>query len=236
MWVGELGEYAVIDNMLVPRASLPRTNAGGSEAEPGEGETVEEEILQVEIVADTGFKWDHPKTMMFLDAYQKEVDSFRNPKVKKKIVWAKIAEAMSKKGYIVDSAQLDQKMRNMKCTFQKVLDNKKINKTGRGRINWPYFQRMEEIFATDKTVNLPVVVSGLSSPLSDSSMSSRCNTPEESRRHEPTPSKRNLDKFRERQLEIEEERLQELKRIRMGIEESNKINKEKVLLLKDYLE
>ncbi|VEN58685.1 unnamed protein product [Callosobruchus maculatus] len=127
---------------------------------------------------------------------------------------------MSKKGYIVDSAQLDQKMRNMKCTFHKVLDNKKINKTGRGRINWPYFQRMEEIFATDKTVNLPDVVS--SSPLSGSSMSSRCNTPEESRRHEPTPSKRNLDKFRERQLEIEEERLQELKRIRMGIEEGKK--------------
>ncbi|VEN63059.1 unnamed protein product [Callosobruchus maculatus] len=38
MWVGELGEYAVIDNMLVPRASLPRTNAGGNEAEPGRKE------------------------------------------------------------------------------------------------------------------------------------------------------------------------------------------------------
>ncbi|VEN63926.1 unnamed protein product [Callosobruchus maculatus] len=172
MWVGEFGEYAVIDNMLVPRTSLPRTNAGGSEAEPGEGETVEEEILQVEIVADTEFKWDHPKTIMFLDAYQKGMDSFRNPKVKKNRL-GQNCRSKSKKGYIVDSAQLDQKMRNMKCTFQRVLDNTKINKTGRGRINWPYFQRMEEIFATDKTVNLPVVVSGLSSPLSDSSMSSR---------------------------------------------------------------
>ncbi|VEN59029.1 unnamed protein product [Callosobruchus maculatus] len=97
MWVGELGEYAVIDNMLVPRASLPRTNAGGSEAEPGEGETVEEEIFQVEIVANTGFKWDHPKTMMFLDAYQKEVDGFRNPKVKKKLFGPKLQKQCPRK-------------------------------------------------------------------------------------------------------------------------------------------
>lgn len=170
--------------------------------------------------------------MLFLDEYEKNIQKFRDPKVKKKNLWITIAAVMAENGYVVNASLLDQKLRNMKCTFNKIRDNKKASKTGRGRIQWPYYERMEQIFLTDKTVNLPKLVSTLvchkdpeTSPLMEQTQNKHTDT-----------NKKNLDGFRKRQLEIEEERLEELKKIRKEVEETNRLNREKFDLMKKYFE
>lgn len=46
---------------------------------------------------------------------------------------------------------IDRKFRNLKKHFLKIKDHN--NSTGRGRITWPYYKEMEELFECDSTVN-----------------------------------------------------------------------------------
>lgn len=82
---------------------------------------------------------------------------------------------------------------------------------------------MNQIFQCDKTVHLSAVVSTLD--VSPSTSGSK--TPESLENTPQSQSKRNLHSFRKRQLEIEQERLEELKKVRQAIEVSNELAKEK---------
>lgn len=172
---------------------------------------------------------------------------------------------MIQKKYLVDADSLDRKMRNMKNTYRTICDNNNKKKsTGRGRIQWEYYNYFCDMFQADKTVNLPksilsstlirpstptsemfVDTNGGSSSSSISTMLT-CNSPatvEELSLLKDTPTSSNvkavqsnrLQKFRKRQLAIEEEKLVELKKIRKGIEESNQLQKEKLKLLKEFM-
>ncbi|KAF2901198.1 hypothetical protein ILUMI_04989 [Ignelater luminosus] len=110
----------------------------------------------------------------------------------KKKLWEKIASVMEENGYFVNSAILDQKMRNMKCTFTRIKDNNKKKRTGRGK-------RTPDTVVT------------------------------------PSNKEKRVDFYRKRQLEIEEGRLEELKKIRQEIQENNRTNREKLLLLQQFL-
>ncbi|KAF2890538.1 hypothetical protein ILUMI_15635 [Ignelater luminosus] len=57
-----------------------------------------------------------------------------------------------------------------------------------------------------------------------------CDTPSNSREKQ-----KRLDMYRKRQLQIEEERLVELKCLREAVDESNRINKKKLGVLQAYL-
>ncbi|KAK4883274.1 hypothetical protein RN001_006593 [Aquatica leii] len=87
---------------------------------------------------------------------QKKVD-FRDPKKKKKNVWAEIREVFEGRGYEVSYDDLDRKFRNLKHHYKTIIDNKK--KTGRGRMHWEYFEPMQEIFVGDDTVHAPPTIS-----------------------------------------------------------------------------
>ncbi|KAF2890801.1 hypothetical protein ILUMI_15372 [Ignelater luminosus] len=185
--------------------------------------------------------------MLFLDAYEKLIEQFRNPKIKKKKLWKKIASVMEETGCIVDSAILDKKMRNMKCTFTRIKDNNKKKRTGRGAVSWEYFSRFEDIFASDKSVN-PLL--SRTSPRSlvqvaiclefvnIKAVCIACNTiPDRTSDTVVTPSnkEKRVDFVRKRQLQIEKGHWEKLKKIRQEIQENNQINREKLLLLQQFL-
>lgn len=80
----------------------------------------------------------------------------------------KIAEKMKLCGYSVRSEILDRKMRNIKDTYRKIIDNKK--KTGRGPMKWEYFKVFDDIFQTYKTINISETLSS-SALISDNEIS-----------------------------------------------------------------
>ncbi|KAK4882307.1 hypothetical protein RN001_005626 [Aquatica leii] len=105
------------------------------------------------------FNWTHNPTLLLLDEYHKRATRFRNPKIKKKTLWEEISQVMINHGNSVDRVMLDRKMRNMKSTFNKIKDNNKKTRTGRGRVSYEYFEKLNEIFAEDKIVNISNVIS-----------------------------------------------------------------------------
>lgn len=94
-----------------------------------------------------------------LEEYKKRVECFRNPKAKKKQVWQEISDEIANYGYTVDADAIDKKFRNMKSRYLVIKDNNDKKKTtGTGRISWPYFDIMSEIFLDDRTVNPNLVM------------------------------------------------------------------------------
>lgn len=212
------------------------------EEEAGAGEFL---ALEVQENDNINCLWDENSTKLLLDEYENYYDQFRNPKIKKKDVWEKIANRFKENGYSKISVTiLDQKMRNLENTYKKIKGNNKKTTTGRGRISWKYFERFEQIFTIDKTINKPALISStpeISNPVQDEHAS------EDARHQIPSTSsstsscssskiikKTRLDSFRKRQLELEEQRIEELKQIRLEIAESNKINREKLSLLQQF--
>ena len=50
-------------------------------------------------------------------------------------------------------------MWNMKKTYRTIKDNNNKTTTGRGRVNWKYFNAFENIFTEDKTINFVPTIS-----------------------------------------------------------------------------
>lgn len=65
-------------------------------------------------------------------------------------------------------------MRNMKHSFKTIKDNNKKSSTGRGRIQWEWYELMEDIFLKDRTINIGNTISSLSSSLNLSELN--CNS------------------------------------------------------------
>lgn len=204
------------------------------------------------IVPEPDFRWNHSNILLFLDEFQKRIQKFRNPSIKKKTFWREISKAMNSKGYNVNADTLDRKMRNMKATFTKIKDNNKKSKTGRGRVNWEYFERFNEIFAEDKTINISnVITSIVVNDIECRRETENAEKPREILTPLPSPSgascsgsdapsncrekQKRLDSFRKRQIELDEQRVEELKKIRLEIAESNRISREKLELFKQFL-
>ncbi|XP_029673485.1 uncharacterized protein LOC115241718 isoform X2 [Formica exsecta] len=52
-------------------------------------------------------------------------------------------------------------MRNLKKSYRNILDNNKKTSTGRGRINWEWYDLMEEIYREDRTVHIGPTISSM---------------------------------------------------------------------------
>ncbi|XP_031327638.1 uncharacterized protein LOC116158911 isoform X1 [Photinus pyralis] len=191
------------------------------------------------------FRWSRQSILLFIDEYEKLIEKFRNPKYKKKDLWNEIAGKMKNKGYTVSSDALDKKMRNMRSTYIKILDNNKTKvATGRGRIAWEYFDRFEEVFARDKSVKPVNVVASSQPPKTPIVITENGSSPQSTPTHASsvqacTPqlsSKwKRLDVFRKKQLEIEAKKVEEIKNIRIQMETFNEIQKKKLDLFEKYL-
>lgn len=105
---------------------------------------------------------------MLLQKYCERKNQFRDPKVKKKILWTEILNEFKVKGYNVSQEILDRKMRNLKQTYKSIKDNNKKTSTGRGRITWEWFDTMEDLFKEDRTINVGATLSSMPSTSSKS--------------------------------------------------------------------
>lgn len=100
-------------------------------------------------------------TKLLLERYAEKKNDFRNPKIKKRTLWEEIKQDFASKGYNVTIDMLDRKMRNMKHTLKVIKDNNKKSTTGRGRIQWEWFEAMDNIFLEDHTINIGHTLSSL---------------------------------------------------------------------------
>jgi hypothetical protein len=98
-------------------------------------------------------------TRMLLARYQEMKDRFRNPKIKRSILWKEMAGKMNEYGYAFTEQSVERKFRNMKSHFLKIRDNN--TKTGRGRKSWQYYDMMEDLFENDACVHPVLHVSSM---------------------------------------------------------------------------
>ncbi|KAK4878549.1 hypothetical protein RN001_011055 [Aquatica leii] len=183
------------------------------------------------------FSWNRNTTLLLISKYKSLKDDFRDPKIKKKGLWAKIKEHFLKEGYEVTEELLDRKFRNLKKTYTGIKDA--TNKTGRGRISWEHFDSFEDLFREDKCVNVPRTISSIT-PLSNASegtLQTSEGQAESTLTKSPSAHKMStLFRQRKKQLELEEKRVTEITLLRKAIETSNNIQKERNELLKLLLE
>lgn len=80
------------------------------------------------------FAWTNKTTKLLLQKYYERKDNFRNPKIKKKLLWMEIVKEFKTIGYNVNEDLLDRKMRNLKQSYKSIKNNNKKTSTGRGRL------------------------------------------------------------------------------------------------------
>ncbi|KAK4887898.1 hypothetical protein RN001_004169 [Aquatica leii] len=123
--------------LLSPSDDEPKTNAecpGGKEGD-----------------MNASRNFSDAATRMLLAKYLEKKGRFRNPKIKRAILWKELAEEINKYGYSFTEQAIERKFRNMKNHFLKIRDNN--TKTGRGRKSWQYYDMMENLFENDACVH-----------------------------------------------------------------------------------
>ncbi|KAL2733863.1 repetitive organellar protein-like isoform X2 [Vespula squamosa] len=78
------------------------------------------------------FTWRNQITKLLLQKYNDRKIKFRDPKIKKKLLWMEIVAEFKIKGYNVNEIILGSKMRNLKQLYKNIKNNKK--KIGHCRI------------------------------------------------------------------------------------------------------
>ena len=83
---------------------------------------------------------------------------FKNPRIKKKDAWNRLAETMRNEyGHSVVTGDIcDKKMRNLKLRYKGLKDNRK--QTGRGKKVWEYFDQMDSLFFEDHAISIPNII------------------------------------------------------------------------------
>ncbi|KAJ8938582.1 hypothetical protein NQ318_013636 [Aromia moschata] len=109
------------------------------ETEPAELEQSQDvEDVLVEKHSEVEEHWDETTAKHLLTLYLQNVDKFKNPRVKKKLLWKKIGAVLGK-----DASVCDKKYRNLKQHYTTLLKkNKKFHKRP---IRWPFFSLFEQI-------------------------------------------------------------------------------------------
>lgn len=108
----------------------------------------------------TQFVWIRQNTQLLLEKYSERKTKFRDPKIKKKELWAEIVKEFQIYNYNVNEDILDRKMRNLKQSFKNIKDNNKKQVleeeelVGNGMILW-------EKFSDDKTINFGATISSM---------------------------------------------------------------------------
>ncbi|KAB0805297.1 hypothetical protein PPYR_02267 [Photinus pyralis] len=108
-------------------------------------------------------RWTHESTLLLLSLYEDHIGSFKSPKKTNKSVWLRIANEMSKRGYLFTGDQCDLKFRNLKKTYKRIKDNNKSS--GRGAIVWPYMDMFERVFGSAPDINPKATVSTFATSL-----------------------------------------------------------------------
>lgn len=97
------------------------------------------------------FRWNDSNVKLLLHLYDKHKADFYGKKKTNRSIWKSIASEMADYEVIITWEQCENKFKNLKKTYKKVIDNN--NKTGRGRIDWPYFNVMDDLFGNSPEVH-----------------------------------------------------------------------------------
>ncbi|XP_047348197.1 reticulocyte-binding protein homolog 2b-like [Vespa velutina] len=117
---------------------------------------IQKEVNDINI---ENFAWTNQTTKLLLQKYNDRKSKFRDPKIKKKLLWMEIVEEFKIKGYNVNEAIVDRKMRNLKQSYKSIKDNNKKTSTGRNRITWKWYDTMEDLFNEDRAMNVGATLS-----------------------------------------------------------------------------
>ncbi|XP_030749429.1 uncharacterized protein LOC115877416 [Sitophilus oryzae] len=238
-----------------------KKHAGDSCCTPGISTGIQS-ILCKDSTCTDEFKWTKQTTLLLLNLYKEKNYLFRNSKIKNKDIWLEILREFQERGYWSITIEiLDRKMRNLKKTYK---DNKdKKNKTGESCITWEYFDIMDEIFFNDKTINPTSTISTIEVAQNPNAVHSNLEvglgvkilkniennsennqkptlpkTTEEKKINKGKTSStrvKHLYDYRKKIQEIENQRLEEVKKLRGAIEQNNVIQQERNDILKRLL-
>lgn len=105
---------------------------------------------KAEVFDETQIKskfWTHEATLWLIGLYKTYQESMKDPRIKKKDVWNRIAADMAANGYHFHGDMCDKKWRNLKKSYNGVLENNRG--PGQGRRLWQYFDLLNEIFSKE---------------------------------------------------------------------------------------
>lgn len=97
--------------------------------------------------------WTHEATLWLIGLYKTYQESMKDPRIKKKDVWNRIAADMAANGYHFHGDMCDKKWRNLKKSYHGVLENNRG--PGQGRRLWQYFDLLNEIFSKEAEETVP---------------------------------------------------------------------------------
>ncbi|KAH8299480.1 hypothetical protein KR044_001753, partial [Drosophila immigrans] len=86
-------------------------------------------------------KWTHKETKLLLALYMKYKQDFMGQPKRNTYVWKQIVREMEEHGFTTSYIKLDRKFRNMKRTYNNIK-----RKNREAAANWEYFDTMDEIF------------------------------------------------------------------------------------------
>ncbi|CAG9820045.1 unnamed protein product [Phaedon cochleariae] len=101
--------------------------------------------------------WTDASVKSPIHAYKHNIDKFSSPLYNKEKVWDKISGEINQHGIKFTGKKCDEKWRNLKKVYDKVIQNKR--KTGSGPIHWPYFDEFHDIYFRDPRYNPIATVS-----------------------------------------------------------------------------
>ncbi|XP_030749433.1 uncharacterized protein LOC115877420 [Sitophilus oryzae] len=88
-------------------------------------------------------RWSDKETKLLIELFKTNFEKLNDKKYKSKSIYAEISKHFSR----FTTEQVESKIKNLKKSYKSILDNN--SKTGRGKITWPYFTSMNEIFGRD---------------------------------------------------------------------------------------
>lgn len=92
-------------------------------------------------------RWADNEIKYLIDLYRTNFEKFKDKKYKTKSLYEEIAKKFPR----FNAEKIETKIKNLKKTYKKILDNN--GKTGRGKISWPYFNSLHEIFGSEPENN-----------------------------------------------------------------------------------
>lgn len=95
--------------------------------------------------------WNDSEIKLLLTLYSDNRQDFDGKKVTNKSLWQRIAQEMNKNGCPVTWEQCDNKFKNLKKTYKKVIDNN--SQTGSGSIYFKYFDIMDSLFSKNPEIH-----------------------------------------------------------------------------------
>lgn len=101
--------------------------------------------------------WTDEGVKLLINVYREQKEKFLSPMYNKRNVWELISRELAKHDILKSPMKCDEKWRNLKKTYDKVLKEK--HSTGNSNSHWRYFEDMHEIYSQDPHFNPKFTIS-----------------------------------------------------------------------------